>query len=519
MSSRITSLPGLRLALYLATLMIAPLLAFAQQDRENLTIGLNNVPNTLCITCRTTFPRRILFNVFDPLIGRDYGSNGQGTRPIPGLATNWTFISDTELDLTLRQGVYFHDGTLMTAEDVAFTLSEEKLWGKQALTPESSLRGVFKKVEVIDKQTVRITTAFPDPALIARLQSHIGRVVPKAQVMELGIDSFRLAPIGTGPFKIESFEPRNKIVLVANDSHWSGPAQVEKITFRDIPETSARVAGLLAGELDLIVGVLPRQFKMLDKRGFQTHATPQENIQMLSFMSGPENLPLRNPLLRRALVAAVDLKGISQALFDGTVAPIFGIQSSAYGEYYTSSQNTYQPDLARQLVRESGYQGQAIKLQFITKNFVLVDETVLLLQQQWEDIGLNVALDIIPDYTLHTLNPPTDVSTWSTSNNLPSADPYYPVCSTYTSDGFYASRGRITPSIAMDRLCDQLKQETDMSARAIIWYELQQEWAKAPQALFLWQRPEFYAMRPGLNWRSKTDFGMLFGAQYYPAHL
>ncbi len=502
---------------FLVLLLSISTLTTAQDDRPDIVIGLNNVPNDLCVTCNGTFQRRIVYNVFDPLIGRDFGESGQGTDPTPAIAEAWEFASDTELDLTIRQGVMFHSGQELTVEDVAFTLSAEKLWGPDALTPDSLAIGVFENVEVIDERTVRITTAFPDPALISRLQSHIGRVIPRDYFLEVGVDGFRQAPIGTGPYRVESYQARDEIRLVAFDDYWGGRPPVASITYRDIPETSTRIAGLLAGELDLIVGVLPQQFDLLESDGFQVTVMPQENIQMFSFMSGPEELPIHNPLIRQALIHAADLDTIAEQLFNSTVTPLVNIQSPAYGSYFESAPSAYDPELARQLIEESGYEGAPIKLQFISNNFVLVNETAILLQEMWSAVGLKVQLDIIPDFTLHTLNPPTDVSMWSTSNNIAMPDPSNPVCTTYTSSSFYASNNRITPSTVLDDLCQQLTQTTDQDARLEIWREIQGEWQANPQALFLWQRPEFYAQRPDFAWQPLSDFSIALGPQFFPS--
>ncbi len=489
----------------------------AQDERPNIVIGLNAVPNDLCVTCNSTFQRQIVYNVFDPLIGRDFGEDGWGTDPIPGIAKSWNWVSDTELDLTIRQGVLFHNGQELTAEDVAFTLSSEKLWGPDALTPDPLAIGVFKNVEVLDEHTVRITTVFPDPALISRLQSHIARVVPKDYFLEVGVDAFRQKPIGTGPYRVESYQARDEVRLVAFDDYWGGKPPVASITYRDIPESSTRIAALLAGEVDLIVGVLPQQFGLLESKGFKVTVMPQENIQMFSFMTGPEELPVHDARIRRALILSADLDTIAEQLFNGTVEPLVGIQSPAYGPYYEKLPSEYDPDMARQLVAESGYDGAPIKLQFISNNFVLVNETALLLQEMWAKVGLKVKLDIIPDFTLHTLNPPTDVSMWSTSNNISIADPVNPVCTTYTSNTYYASSNRIAISETLDDLCQQLTETTDFNTRMEIWRAIQAEWEANPQALFLWQRPEFYAQRADLDWQPLPDFSMAFGPEFFPA--
>ncbi len=489
----------------------------AQDQRPDIVVGVNNIPNDLCVTCEGTFQRRIVYNVFDPLIGRDFGADGQGTAPVPGIAESWAFVSPTELDLTIREGVIFHNGSELTAEDVAFTLSAEKLWGPEALTPSPLAIGVFTNVEVMDPRTVRVTTAFPDPALISRLQSNIGYVIPRAYYLEAGTDAFNQAPIGTGPYRVESYTARDEVRLVAFDEYWGGTPPVASITYRDIPEPSTRVAGLLAGELDLIVGVIPQQFPMLEAEGFRVEVAPQENIQMFAFMTGPEELPVHDARVRRALILAADLETIAEALYGGTVEPLGGIQSPAYGPYFQPVPNLYNPDEARLLLEEAGYEGAPIKLQFITNNFVLVNETALLLQEMWADVGLRVQLDIIPDFSLHTLNPPTDVSLWSTSNNITMPDPITPVCTTFTSDSAYASNARISVPQGLDALCQQLEQETDEAARAQVWQEIQDLWAQEPQALFLWQRPEYYALRSDLDWQPVSNFSIAFGPGFFPA--
>ncbi|MBK8023763.1 MAG: hypothetical protein IPK19_20610 [Chloroflexi bacterium] len=475
----------------------------AQDSRPEIVIGLNNVPDDLCVTCDGTFPRRIIYNVFDPLVGRDFGEDGQGSTPIPGLAESWEWISPTELDLTIRQGVKFHNGEAMTAEDVAFTLSEEKLWGEKALTPDALAIGLFSDVEVVDENTVRITTAFPDGALISRLQSQIGRVVPKAYFLEVGADGFNQAPIGTGPYRIDGYQPRDEVRLVAFDDYWGGMPPVASIIYRDVPELSTRIAGLLNNEFDLIVGVTPQQVPTLEERGFEVSVMPQENIQMFAFMTGPDGLPVYDARIRRALIHASDLDTISQTLFGGLVTPLIDLNSPAYGAYYDPERPrpAYDPDLSRQLLEEAGYQGEGIKLQFIANDFVLINETALLLQNMWSQVGLKVQLDIVPDWTLLTLRPPTDVNMWSTSNNISMPDPSTPLCTIWTADSFYASQSRITVNPTIESLCQQLEQTSDAEERLALWNDLQDEWNADPQALFLWQRPEIYAYRSDLDWQ------------------
>ena len=127
---------------------------------------------------------QVQVNAFDPLIQKDYS---QATPTFsPGLATAWKQTSPTEMEVTLREGVKFHDGTTMTAEDVVFTFQRII----DAVTPEfGSIKkqffSNFEKVEAIDAKTVRFTTIKPEPLFETLLNAQQGYIVPKAYVMGL----------------------------------------------------------------------------------------------------------------------------------------------------------------------------------------------------------------------------------------------------------------------------------------------------------------------------------------------
>src|SRR5690348_10461012 len=144
--------------------------ASAQSDgRRDIVVGVNTLPVGLDPVAQDgNVSIRVTFSIYDTLIRRDFMSDGKGmgSKLTPGLAESWRRIDDRTMELALRKGVKFHDGTEFTSEDVVFTFSPERLTGKDSVIPDGRpYFGHLDKVEAIDKYTVRFTTKEPDPVL------------------------------------------------------------------------------------------------------------------------------------------------------------------------------------------------------------------------------------------------------------------------------------------------------------------------------------------------------------------
>lgn len=136
---------------------------------------------------------RVHSNVFETLVQRNYHEDPEGTDLIPGLATAWERTSLTVWTLNIREGVTFHDGTLMTAHDVAFSWSEERLWGEAPMAPRgASFAAGLVQVGAVDDYIVELETEFPDATFIARLTTPIGFVLPRNYDTEVDTDALTL---------------------------------------------------------------------------------------------------------------------------------------------------------------------------------------------------------------------------------------------------------------------------------------------------------------------------------------
>src|SRR5690606_14608633 len=156
--------------------------------------------------------------------------------------------------------VTFHNGAKLTAEDVVFTFSPERLSGENALLPEGpAYFSVLEAVKAIDDTTLHFITKGPDPLLEQRLASWASWNVNKADweakaAEDGGVPMF---PVGTGPYMLDSYRADEAIRLVANDAYFGGTPTAASVTFREVPEPSTRVAGLVSGEFDIITNVAP----------------------------------------------------------------------------------------------------------------------------------------------------------------------------------------------------------------------------------------------------------------------
>ncbi|MBI4045299.1 MAG: ABC transporter substrate-binding protein, partial [Devosia nanyangense] len=184
---------------------VAGMLAFpamAQDTRPDFVIAVNGLYRSIePIDGNSTNSQRIMDSIYDPIVGRNYAEDPEGGELRPGLATAWEQVDDLTWHFTIREGVKFHNGQTMTAEDVAFTLSPERIWGENALVPAGTrYTESFASVTALDDKTVEVKTTIPDPNLPYRFVTPLGFVVPKAAYLEQGVEKFGQLPIGTGPY-------------------------------------------------------------------------------------------------------------------------------------------------------------------------------------------------------------------------------------------------------------------------------------------------------------------------------
>ncbi|MFZ2099309.1 MAG: ABC transporter substrate-binding protein, partial [Oricola sp.] len=198
----------------------------------------------------------IIRNMYDGILTRD-----SDMKVVPEIAESFTQVSPTVYDFKIREGIKFHDGSPMTAEDVKFTLdrvTQEGAMGDGQTSPRQGLMGPVASVEVIDGNIVRINLKEPWPILPAMLPNQ--QVVSKAFVEKVGAAGIATEENGTGPFKLVEWRKGDAIIMERFDDYYGGAtdippvgkACVDRVIFKIIPESASRVAALLAGDVDII---------------------------------------------------------------------------------------------------------------------------------------------------------------------------------------------------------------------------------------------------------------------------
>ncbi|MGN0159734.1 MAG: ABC transporter substrate-binding protein [Brotaphodocola sp.] len=273
----------------------------------------------------------------------------------PAVAESWEFLDDVTVSFTLKEGVKFHNGETVTAEDVKFSLERQKNSAKVG-----HLVDMIDNVEVVDDLHFIIHMNTPSNALISSLNHSGAAVLCKSytEALEAEGKTLESAPMGCGPYKFDSWTPGASFSLVKFDDYYNPDkaAQNDKLTFKVIPEESARTIALENGELDLLLDVGTTDAKRI--RESQTLALdeyPTTHVEYLAM--NMTKAPFDNLKVRQALNYAINKNDIVIAAIDGEGEVFSGyIGPSAIGYYDTYV--TYDNDLekAKELLAEAGYE-------------------------------------------------------------------------------------------------------------------------------------------------------------------
>ena len=281
--------------------------------------------------------------MFDTLVKYDTDLN-----LLPGLATEWSWSEDNkDLSMTLREGVTFHDGSAFTGEDVAYTMDVNDEYGK--------FGGTYESTEVVDDTHVIIHLNAPNPAVIYTLTCPDMSILP-SDVHSADPEAFKFAPVGTGPYKFDSYEEGNYYTAVRYDGYWGEAPKTEKITLKIVPEASQRTILLQTGEVDVAYEIPLSDIDMLTATGdYEILTCPSMKNVFLEFNCSSEG-PVGNSLVRQAIACAIDKNVIIDNLLYGygTVADCF-IPETAH-DYMDTTANTYNLDQAKQYLKEAGYE-------------------------------------------------------------------------------------------------------------------------------------------------------------------
>jgi len=351
-----------------------------------------------------------LTSVYDTLVYQGLDGNF-----VPGLAEQWDVSQDGKVyTFHLRRDVKFHDGTEFDAEAVRLNLeriADPELRSRKA----RGMLGPYSHTEVVDQFTVKIHFHEPyAPFLDSLSQVYLGMASPLA-VQEWGTD-YQLHQVGTGPFIFQEYVPSDHLTLVRNpDYAWapavynhSGPAYLDEIEFRFYADPAVRALALESGEADVMGEVPPRDAARFEENpGFSLYpiAIPGQPLQ---FFINTENPPTDDPLVRQALLYAIDQQEIVDTVFQRYSPPASGPLCAATEGYtpLVETLYTYDPDHAAALLEQAGWtdvdgdgirekSGTPLALRGYLMSWGHLPEVGQLLQAQLRKSGIDLQTELV----------------------------------------------------------------------------------------------------------------------------
>lgn len=300
----------------------------------------------------------------------------------PSLATEWQATEDAKSwTFTLREGVTFSDGTALDAEDVKTSL-------ERVVTLAGPLAGLFRPItaDVVSPTAIRFTSEAGQGAILGKLS--MLAIVPAEKLADEG---FGLAPVGSGPFRLESFDPSQGVRLVANADYWNGAPALSSVTFRMIPEPAARTTAIETGEVHLTWTLSDDQVTSLEGNSdiVVESVSTMANI-LFWFNSGRETFA--DVAVRRALREAIDFPAIIEALYPNTGAPMSGpLPDDVFG----ASQQTpfeFKPEESRAALAAAGWDfDQTIRILMNNNTYAPLVEAMI---ADWARIGVKAEIDL-----------------------------------------------------------------------------------------------------------------------------
>jgi peptide/nickel transport system substrate-binding protein len=368
----------------LATLTIA--LTACSGDKEtasssSITIGIpqdmeDSLDPTKAVAAGT---KEIYFNIYEGLLKPDENGNLN-----PAIASEYS-VSDDGLTytFTLRDGVKFHDGTLVTAEDVVYSLNK---------CADAGMVSAFSNVTDIsatDDGKVVITLGTPDVDFNTALASVNASIIPASNT-----DPDHKG-IGTGPYKYVSRSPQENFILESFDDYWGEKAKIKHITLAIVANTDTIVMNLNSGAIDMLARVTSAQADQLNDN-YEIYEGTMNLVQALYLNNAVE--PFNDVRVRQALCYAVDKDKILDFVSDGHGSKIGSSMFPSFGKYYVEDLNNYYTrdlDKAKELLKEAGYENGFTFTITVPSNYTQHVDTAQVIAEQLKEIGVNAEISLI----------------------------------------------------------------------------------------------------------------------------
>jgi len=452
----------------------------------------------------------------------------------PALATEWAYVGDNTWRFTIREGVRFHDGSGMTAEDVAFSIMRQK-----DSRFYRSLFGGIQEARVVDATTVDVISAGPDPILprkmsrmfiISQAWAEANGVVEIPDLGAEGAEAFSIRnAMGTGPMRLLSHDPSVETRFEAFADYWDeSPGNVTTATYLNIGSGPTRVAALLSGEVDMVVDLPLQDIGRVEATpGFAVAEAPQmlwmqleldgtrdQALETFDRAGNPlaEN-PFRDTRVRQAIAHAVDADLIADRVMRGK-ARVVGIASiPGFGGYQEDMDQRWEIDLdrARELLAEAGYpEGFVTTMNCPLERYVNTDDICRAVASMLARIGIDVRVNgmVWPEFARMLVNGPDSsfhlIGMGPDSRDTQDAFTGYVMTrNPDANEGFFNWALYTNPEI--DALTRTLTTTFDASEREALYRDLLERARDGVNAVYLHQPMIVWGMRGGVQAPIRSD--------------
>jgi peptide/nickel transport system substrate-binding protein len=385
-------------------------------DSTDIVIALEAEPRTLDpqIT-QDGQMRRVAENIFERLVDRDLDNPEE---LVPRLAASLPEnVDPTTWEVKIREGVEFTNGEPFNAEVAAAAIMRESdpEYDSELLSQVETITNA----EAVDDTTLRITTAAPDPILPSRL--YMIQMVPMEYAQD---EAFARDPVGTGPYQFVEWAAGDHITVEKNPNYWGDEPEINRATFRFMPENQTRVAALQTGEVQMATGIAP------ESGGDVPQQISREGLEYSYLRLKNYEGPFQDERVRKAVAYAVNVPEYIETIYGGNASQancqtngpaVFGFNPDL--EPYD-----YDPDLAKQLLEESGYDGTEVRIIAPTGRWLKYEELAEAIDADLEAIGLKTNMEMIQfdpwltEFIQHPGEGQPDGALSATSNELLDSD-------------------------------------------------------------------------------------------------
>ena len=424
--------------------------------------------------------------------------------PEPYLVDSYENVDESTWHFKIKEGVKFHNGDTMTADDVVASLQ----WA-QGFAEVNLYNKNFVSISKVDDLTVEIKTDGPDAMVLSNLCHHGNAIVPKKLIDE-GHD-FNAEPIGAGPYKLVEWKRGDSIEFEAFEDFFLGAPKIKHMTWKIIPEGSSRTIALEAGEIDFIIEVEAMDADRL-KENSDLKVISFEHTSHNWLMLNNEKPGLDNQDVRHAINSAIDKESVVTVAYNGLATPSWTATPSNFAGTTDENADTYDVEKAKEYLDASGVDPASVKFSIICS-----DDTKKrageVIQANLKEIGINCEIESMDLATYLSATAEGDYTAaigGYTSSSLLSY-----VVGVYHSSSINASNKTRLNDPEVDALIDQAKVTIDEAERVAILEQLSAKLNEICSQAPLWQPLTMRAFNAGLQGVEVNDGGSLYFENVY----